>query len=642
MVTMASGWKFFERRPNDKVRDPIQGEFFAAEDEGESYEALIREAIQNSLDAATDPTRPVKIRIHVGEVGAKQIASFMADAWEHLHAAGNGLRNAPTWNDSCLYIAIEDFETSGLEGDETATSQVLAKKNGFFCFFRAEGVSEKEGDDRGRWGLGKTVFPKTSQMNAMFGLTVRRSDGKRLLMGNVSLKTRSLNGKEWTPDGWFGRVDHNGTVVPTADLAELAAFETAFSLARRDAPGWSVVIPFVDSALPVGALGDSLEREVARAYFIPILRGQLVVEVVAGQSRVVDVARVRALCEGSNFPGDEAAIVTLALASTHGGADFVAPYSIDVPPRDTNRQGWAGFVFAEGVANDLRARLERGDIIKFQVAVKVCPQGQAAPCVSAFSLLLRRDDSTKKSVCRFIREGITITREKAAPAQTGLAALVEIGPGPLASALGDAENPAHTIWNPTSNEGRMKMNYKYAPELLGYVRGAANALTQAIYRHASPDDELLLADLFPEELLEAGKPAPTSGGKKKPKRVGPPPNPPAPKPRLIRIDSGSSGEFAVVPGGAAYVPGTSPRVRVRVAYDRESGNPLSKWCAADFVVSHQAIRERKGLKLLRCEGNQIEFEIESPDFALRVGGFDDRRDLFVASVVSEASNDPQD
>jgi hypothetical protein len=640
---MTSGWKFFERRPNDKVRDPIQGEFFAAEGEGESYEALVREAIQNSLDAAISPgVKPVKVRIRVGEISAAHVASFMTDAWKHVAAAGNGLRNKPTRHESCRYIAIEDFETSGLEGDETATSQVLSRKNGFFCFFRAEGVSEKQGDDRGRWGLGKTVFPKTSRMNAMFGLTVRHSDRKRFLMGNIALKTRSVDGKEWTPDGWFGRFDHNQTVVPTADLSELGAFEAAFSLARGDLPGLSVVIPFVDTDLSVAGLASRLEREVARAYFIPILRGQLVVEVIAADSTLVDVARVRALCEGPDFPGEEAAIVSLALASTHGGPQGAAPYRFHVSAPPDDRQDWTEFAFAEADANDLRTRLERGEIVDFQMSVKVCPKGRDTHRDSTFTLLLRRDESVTKSVGRFVREGITITRERAAPNQTGLVSLVEIGPGPLASALGDAENPAHTVWNPKSNDGRMKENYTHAPALLAYVRGAANALTQAIYRHASPDDELLLADFFPEELLDDGRQAPTASGRKKPKRVGLPPPLPVPKSRLIRVESGNRGEFAVLPGGAAYVPGTSPRVRVRVAYDRESGNPLSKWNAADFVLSPQVLRERKGLKLLRCEGNQIEFEIESPDFALRVGGFDERRDLIVSSTVAGGNSDSQD
>lgn len=44
-------WHFNTRRPCDKAREPIQGEFFATDDISNPGEALVREGIQNSLDA---------------------------------------------------------------------------------------------------------------------------------------------------------------------------------------------------------------------------------------------------------------------------------------------------------------------------------------------------------------------------------------------------------------------------------------------------------------------------------------------------------------------------------------------------------------------------------------------------------------
>lgn len=640
---MASAWHFFERRPNDKVRDPIQGEFFASDGEGDSFEALVREAIQNSLDATSESvSAPIRVRIRVGEIPASRVAPFLKDSWDHVRATRNGLRNAPRQSDACRFVAIEDFETTGLEGDECATSQSEAKKNGFFCFFRAEGVSEKEGDDRGRWGLGKTVFPKSSRMNAMFGLTVRHSDRKRLLMGNIALKTRSVNGREWTPDGWFGVLDAAGTVLPTADASEIDAFVGAFSLTRGGHCGLSVVIPFLDSDQSLEEVARSLEREIARAYFIPILRRQLDVEIVSGRSVAIDTDRIRALCQEQEFPAEEAAIVSLALAAVPKPSAEPVTHAFEVAACQSDRQEWSAFSIDEANASDLRSRLEGGQIVEFTVPVRVLQKDPPRLRIASLTMLLRRDELVTKSISRFIREGITITRERKAPAQAGMVALVEIGPGALASALGDAENPAHTQWNPKSNNGRMKEKYTHAPALLEYVRQAPHAITQAIYCHDAPDDDVLLAEFFPQDLLDDGRQAPKPGSKKKPKRVGPPALPPPPRPRLVRIESGNKGEFAVLPGGATMQHGVAPRVKIRVAYDRQSGNPLAKWNPADFTLSIASIRQRVGVKLLRCEGNQLEFEIESSDFELRVGGFDDRRDLIVSSTVSEVTNDSQD
>ena len=46
------GWHYRVKAPNEKVRDPIQGEFFSTEAIKNPADARVREAIQNALDAA--------------------------------------------------------------------------------------------------------------------------------------------------------------------------------------------------------------------------------------------------------------------------------------------------------------------------------------------------------------------------------------------------------------------------------------------------------------------------------------------------------------------------------------------------------------------------------------------------------------
>lgn len=48
---MTYQWHFDIKPPNHKERNPIQGEFFAAGAINKPGEALVREGIQNSLDA---------------------------------------------------------------------------------------------------------------------------------------------------------------------------------------------------------------------------------------------------------------------------------------------------------------------------------------------------------------------------------------------------------------------------------------------------------------------------------------------------------------------------------------------------------------------------------------------------------------
>lgn len=48
---MTPQWTFGERRRGDKVRDPLVGEFFATSAIRNLAESIVREGIQNALDA---------------------------------------------------------------------------------------------------------------------------------------------------------------------------------------------------------------------------------------------------------------------------------------------------------------------------------------------------------------------------------------------------------------------------------------------------------------------------------------------------------------------------------------------------------------------------------------------------------------
>ncbi len=636
---MANGWNFSTRRPSDKVRDPIQGEFFAADAEEDSLEALVRESVQNSLDAAISAgSKPVRVRITVGEATAAEVAPFMDGVWTHVGAPGNGLRQPPAAHAKCKFITIEDFETRGLEGDEAATSQSSREPNGFFCFFRAEGVSEKQGDDRGRWGLGKTVFPRSSCINAFFGFTIRACDGKRLLMGNIALKTHTVSGKEWTPDGWFGSKRADDVVLPALEATVHDSFARVFQLGRTNEPGLSVVIPYVDTKVPSAELARMLEREVARSYFIPILANQLEVEVShSGTCESVSAARIKQLCDSKEFPLGEICVVSLALAI---GASAV--HKVAIPRCSEDRHDWRSVELSDEIAKEVRDHLEAGKIVRFEVPVSLFPQSGATARQAFFLVDCRRDELVTKSVVRFVREGITVSGERKAPAQGCFVALVQVVAGDLAAALGDAENPAHTKWNANSNNERMKQRYKHAPALIDFVRHAPNELLKSIYQRASVDDDFVLADVFPADLLEEGRPAAPSGGRKKPKETAPLAPIPQPRPRLIRVEAGAAGEFAVLPGLGVLQDGKSHVVRVRVAYDRESGNPLEKWDPADFVLDYSKLSSRKGVRIIRCEANQLEFELQTRDFEVRVEGFDKRRDLYISTAVLGVTDDSAD
>ena len=191
-------WHFNPRRPCDRMRDSANDAFFTAESLENLSEALVREAIQNSLDAAQrDPggLRQVTVRIcfvpNAPTEARQSLARHFASA-QHNFERGLGWTSlAPLFAENTGYIVFEDFGTKGLTGDVNEWRLERAEENAFFSFFRAEGQSAKTGENIGGWGIGKQVFPTASRLHAMFGLTVRKEDPARVLMGSAVVRTAS-------------------------------------------------------------------------------------------------------------------------------------------------------------------------------------------------------------------------------------------------------------------------------------------------------------------------------------------------------------------------------------------------------------------------------------------------------------------
>jgi hypothetical protein len=154
---------FAERRALSQQRDPIQGEFFNVDAIRSPVTALVREAIQNSLDAQVH--RPVTVRVHVsgvkGALPPAVVEPFSRGLRPHIAACSAEAR--ALFDGPCAFVAIEDFNTAGLRGDPAQCDEPAPDEAGdFFYFFRAEGKSGKSGSDRGRWRWASTSSQRSA------------------------------------------------------------------------------------------------------------------------------------------------------------------------------------------------------------------------------------------------------------------------------------------------------------------------------------------------------------------------------------------------------------------------------------------------------------------------------------------------
>jgi hypothetical protein len=621
-------WHFNRPKPGDKNREPVLGEFFATEAITNPAEALVREGSQNSLDAGSDNI--VQIRIYVsgqaGALSASSVSPFLEGAWSHIQAAGNGLRDAPNPTDPCSILTFEDFGTSGLVGDVTQWHDEMGTVNPFYYFFRAEGQSGKGEQDRGRWGVGKTVFPRSSRISSYFGFTVRSDDQRLLLMGQSVLKSHSVGGEYFSPDGYFGVRREDGLTLPIDNTQLIDTFRETFGLKRDTEPGLSVVVPFCDAEITE----QTLIQGVCRDYFYPILAAKLefvvatpLHETLINHATIPTVAQTFA----AQLPDDLPPILQLAAWSTEVPPNqFI---TLHAPPSDGALE-WSADLMREEQVLDIRSKLQAGDRIAVRVPLVVREKNQE-PRSSFFDVFLVGDSKSERGRPVFVREGIIISDIRA-PRSRGVVSLVVVENDALATLLGDSENPAHTQWQKDSSNYKGK--YVYGPSYIRFVVNSVSQIVRLVTEGEDETDRSLLADLF---YLPIEKEIPASEEEVKESED-----------QLKRLISSTQARVRVrkVSGGFtisnASNEGTAPPFfEVRVAYDVRRGNPLNKYDGADFDLSSLPMKF-DGVEIKSKKGNRMTATVLAPQFNLTVTGFDEHRDLFVRVNPKEELNDSQD
>jgi hypothetical protein len=636
-------WHFMLQRPGETTREPIQGEFFATEAISNTAAALVREGNQNTMDAGCDGEKN-RVRIYLSGNGEKAIlpekmAPYLSSIWPHYQAKQNGLREVPTQTERCPVLVFEDFGTTGLCGDPLQWHKKEGVKNGFFTFFRAEGQSDKEEGDRGRWGVGKFVFPRASRVSTFLAVTVRHDDKRRLLMGRAILKTHAIDDKRYVADGYYGElkdVSAGGQLVaPVEDSKPIDQFCADFDLKRGAEPGLSIVVPWYDLEITQVAV----LRAVIEDYFYPILCGDLEVT-VEGPDGSTELTAASLIGELEKLNGNLAAgmvpLINLAAwLRSQKPEDIVTLNRMPEsgPPR------WVPALFPEAAAI-LREKYRKGEMIAVRVPFCVRPKAGEKKW-SHFDVALERDGAEGRERPVFVREGIIISDIRS-PYSRGVRSLVISDDGALATLLGDSETPAHTQWQ--RDGSNYKGKYTYPAENLSFVINSVSEIIRFITEADKEADKSILVDVFslpaePEDA-DALNTKVKKGQGAKPGKTSPPSGDlPKPAPKSFRVEK-IKGGFRVRPGD----PGaqTPKGLHIKVAYSIRRGNPLTKWFKADFELDKAPISlgsDLKGITVLSRSGNEITAEVTETDFLLSLSGFDENRDLFVKVTVPQEVSD---
>ena len=630
-------WHFSKVNPRFKNREATQGEFFANDTE---LRAFVREAVQNSLDARRPGhTGPVSVRIFVS--GSKSALSidgskrYFKGGWDHFHAEGSGLRDSPGRDDNCCFITYEDSGTTGLTGDVNQYHEVAGVRNPFYYFFRAEGQSNKTESGRGRWGLGKFVFPRCSRIRSFFGVTVRHDDRQRLLVGQSILRSHNIEDKSFTPDGWFGeKPDKDEAAAPVDDQDFIQQFAEDFCLERGHDPGLSIVVPFCDERWTSAAVVDAIVQD----YFYPILKEDLVVTVEDADTQTVLNAQSLATVVSESADVIRELIQPL-LKLTQWALHRDDEKSLIVLSSFAGKATkWNRKAIDDRLFDDMRKALQDEGRIAVRIPALVQYKNGLSKRTQFDAFIERAEGSLQKRPM-FIRDGIVISDVRSR-LMRDVYAIVAIDDAPLTGFLGDAENPAHTEWSEETSH--FKGKYVNGAATLRFIRNAVSDLCQMLAEAADDDDPELLLDVFsvgtghdqPGVPVEFSSMTNKGGGAAKNRlKVL------SAKPRTQKSFRLSSRQGGFRVGSLSDVVEPRRPVEVLVAYDRRGGNPLKKYATEDFRLDQNPIRiESRNATTEIRDANHLLIYPLADEFSVVVTGFDVNRDLFLQARNSPQSN----
>lgn len=617
-------------------RGPQEAELFKSEQtaEGEyaGNDALVREILQNAIDART-PGETLRLRLAVHEATDAPSASALATYFGRLRSPLEqrnvefDLHGQP--NIACRFLVCEDFGTGGLEGDHLLNQDPVPgarSRQDFYWFWRNIGRSGKTGEDLGRWGLGKTVYRAASQAGTMFGLTVRKSDNRALLMGQAVLQIHTHDGREYVPEGyWCERVDESGLALPITSGEELERFRSDWKLSRTMESGLSVVAPYIHPEINAARLLEA----VAVNFFLRIVRGDLVVEVVGRDLPMVrlDQSTIEDACTRMDWTGPKRMkrhtpppiAFTRRCLKLSSLPETLLLGRDKVPELDAD-------AFSEQLVHEMRRDFAAGELVSARVRVWLPTlKGGGQEGFADVHVRRSKDGSTCESY--YIREGMTITKISSPTTRRGIQSLVLVEPGPLAELLGDTEGPAHEDWHTSSD--RPSLRWKTWKGRVKFARRIVDNFVELLTPPVTEPDFDLLSDFFSIDRVTSPQRRPKAGDEREDRPAfdtitpGPPP---------WFILNARAGGFTIGRNKGVAVP-KGAKLRVTAAYDLPSGDPVRNWSPFDFEFTLNGkagiVPRGAGLTPEEVAGNSMLLAIAEEDFKLLVEGFDRYRDLYI-------------
>jgi hypothetical protein len=621
-------WQFRPLNPNDNSGVSTVDDNFANE-ERTSVEILVRETLQNPLDARHSDDL---VEVHYNVVQVERAKStflseiFTDDAIIHFEA-GKLIASAEL-PETISFLVVEDFGTSGLEGTFNDSS-VDGRTENWNAFWFREGEGAKPARSNGGAGQGKITLYAASEIRSLIALTRRRSDSSELLFGCCRFKQNyklPMQSQRWAKEARWGAVsDPNIQALPIDNEILATAVKSELHLARNDRPGTSFLVP-----MPLGITLESIQKAVIDEFFVPIRRGRL--KVVVGD-KVLDknTIALSAKSLGTKARYDPAYRSFL---------EHAIDGHLDVPPTATANSNWnstnklSDTSFDSETLAKLKAGFEKSELVSVDFPVKIRKKN-SEPKVGRFRVVLRQELDADQSQELFVRQDLGIDGEKRLKGSRRIQpvfALTFIDDFDLSAFLTAAEEPTHRTWN--SNRPKLTSQYDGTGQLLNSVRNAALRLVELLTPAGRRDNTALALYFADPKTIQQGvrrgpdgktNPVPPVAPGKDEIKI------PEAKPKPIQFTSLKDG-FTVQSVPAEMAKKKLPlSVEIKTAYATTFGNPFKQWDAAEFWLNDESkfIITGTGISDISRDGNKVRFQMVDEKSNFTLTGFDSNRKVEV-------------
>lgn len=203
---------------------------------------LVREALQNSLDAVKEEFAFGKVTFLTGDFSSSELAL-------ELEGIGDKLKKLYPF-DKYNFLAIRDTNTKGLLGSHLYSKDKTKPHNLYSLVYDIMNTN-KGPNSGGSWGVGKSVYYRFGN-GLCFYYSKTFEDGKYLskLAGSLIENEDEQNRLSSNDTGiaFFGDLDENSKSKPIFDEDEILEFLNIFGIKpfEKEETGTVVIIPYVN------------------------------------------------------------------------------------------------------------------------------------------------------------------------------------------------------------------------------------------------------------------------------------------------------------------------------------------------------------------------------------------------------------